>query len=85
MRTSGPHSRDSPVDLGKLRQKSGYEPQFTQLEWDALSNPAAIVFVPMVELFLLSSGRRTKIAQRTRTSLSHRTLYLMFLLSRTER
>lgn len=48
MRTSGPHSRDSPVDLGKLRQKSGYEPQFTQIEWDALSNPAAIVFVPMV-------------------------------------
>ena len=48
MRTSGPHSRDSPVDLGKLRQKSGYEPQFTQIEWDALTNAAAIVFVPMV-------------------------------------
>ncbi len=48
IRTSGPHSRDSPADLGALRRKSGRDPIFSQLEWDTLHNPLTLNnFVPM--------------------------------------
>ena len=50
MRTSGPHSRDSPADLGALRRKSGRDPIFSQLEWDTLHNPLTLNnFVPMTK------------------------------------